>query len=219
MAIKLYIHNDYDPIKQEMSVQGFDAYIWDDNGSHANYTNPVDPEIIKIMIHTAPDYKSGRDYLKSVLLTFGTDEEDAMNNVSDDHRKIYSEFKLGTELQRNNSIGVLENWKFSNIYAICVDSDRMARARLAETIIQNELPTDKYAILGIADGLLDLYKTHGIEGITQGDFIPGLSDYINSINGYEVNGLSVQSYTPLTMSLQDLAVMLDGLLFNGKYPI
>jgi hypothetical protein len=62
----------------------------------------------------------------------------------------------------------------------------------------------------------DNYKKFGIEGIDQGDSIPGIDDYLNNKNGVPVSLLG-QSYTPHTMTLQALVDKLTALLMEGVY--
>jgi len=58
----------------------------------------------------------------------------------------------------------------------------------------------------------------GREGTAQGDN-EGITDYLNSVvgTGYEVTGMSIQSWTPIGMSLADLISKVEDIILNGNY--
>ena len=200
-----------------MSAQGQLAYVWSDSNPGANYSLVEDFSIINNMIDTAPDYKSGRDYMKEHLLTFGIDEETAFDNISNDEKQIVSQHKLGTVSQRISVIGQVNNIDACAKYQVNVQKSRAKRALYANTWVQNELPNNKTEILAASQDVFALYNDFGIEGINRGDTISGLHDYYYGTNDFTNNGLIHSGFTPLTMSLSDFVDKISNITMNGVY--
>ena len=153
--------------------------------------------------------------MKTVLLQNGTNEENAFSNIPLSDQQIVSKYKLGTVQQRISAITQAANIKYMTAYLMKTRSDRYFRAVLAETIVRNELPTVASAILGTAKTVFELYQNYGFDGIDFGDPAPGIDDYLNSKNGFEQTGLSVQEYEPLTMTLEQVVEKLTKLTVHG----
>lgn len=217
--MNLHIHNTYDPVTQVITTAGVAPYIWDDSNSHANYSKPTDFATVDLMIETAPDYKCGRDYLKSVFLTKGTDEECSFDNCTNEEKTIACKHELGLESQRISHVGQKKNVSDMVIYDDNAVASRVARGKLVLSMVRNEFPTNKTAILGVAQTAFELYMKYGIEGIDRGDLLSGVDDYINSKNDYAQSGLSQSGFTPLTMSLSDFCSKSTNLLLEGNYNI
>lgn len=156
------------------------------------------------------DYKFVRDEIKLLFTTWSAH--------TSDEQLVFCKHKIGTQEDRNSRVGVGNAILLSLQYDGNMVDVRQTRLGYAKTEIHSRLPNDSGDILDTArDSILD-YLIFGREGTVQGDN-EGVTDYLNSVvgSGYETTGLSVQSYTPIGMSLTDLIAKVEDIILNGNY--
>jgi hypothetical protein len=215
--MKLFVHNYYDVDTRTTTDPNKEPLVWAETAPDIDYNECQDISIVEKFEETANDYKVSRDFIKSLVLSLDPDESTAFDLLSEQEKVIAAKHKIGTEQQRQAVLGYANHLAAMALYRYNTILVRQQRALIADTLLQNELPNDKIAVMSVANDPLKLYTDYGIEGIDSGDSVPGISDYINSINGYETVGLSVQTYTPLNGTLNTLCNSLINILINGIY--
>jgi hypothetical protein len=162
------------------------------------------------------DFLQARDlaleYLDSLapynVYTDGTDEE-----------KLYAtKFKIGTELERINFLGVEDeerNLNQYNQYAKDVRKNRVNRFfAIIETLLPNNLKNVAHDTLKV----VQLYTEFGFISLLQNSY-SGISDYIMATTGteYELTGFRAQLWSPYGTDMLVLSYNLNQYMITGFY--
>lgn len=217
--MKLFIYNDYNTSTKEFNPGATpkEPIIWALTSPGIDYSEITDIEIIDVYVRLAKDYKVGRDRIKQLVIDLDPDEATAFNMLTASQKVVAAKHKIGTEAQRNTTLGVEGNYLAMISYRAKTTEARQVRALMADVLLQNELPDHKIAVMNIAKEPFNNYIEFGIEGYQSNDTISGIRDYIDANNGYSSTGLRAQTYVPLNMSLDALCDKLIDQLVHGIY--
>lgn len=215
--MKLFINNYYDIETRTTTDHSKEPLVWSETAPDIDYNECQEISVVEMFEKTANDYKVSRDFIKSIVLSLDTVESVAFDLLGESDKIIAAKHKIGTEQQRQSVLGFSGHLDAMATYRYNTIMVRQRRALIADTLLQNELPNDKMAVMSVANDPLKLYTDYGIEGIDSDDTISGIRDYVDAINVYETSGLRAQSYIPLNMSLNDLCNSLINILIDGVY--
>ena len=77
---------------------------------------------------------------------------------------------------------------------------------------------DRYNTLGFLNTtqLENNYLKHGIEGVSQGDPMDGILDFINGTGTYVATGISARTYTMVgTITKEEMVIQMSNIIKNG----
>lgn len=165
------------------------------------------------------DYKFVRDAIRDIVKTGGSgDEEAGFNTLTSEQKIIASQLKVGKIAQRIAVLGYTDLIAAMIIYKTKTHESRNVRRVHAEVLVRNLMDQYTMLIMAVADTPFKNYDFYGIDGMAYDDIVPGISDYINAINGFEGIGLRDQAYTPSDGStLDSFCDRLIDILIKGIY--
>lgn len=149
------------------------------------------------------DYKYVRDKIRDIIAAQDqtgqtTLKEQAIagfDNLSPTDKAIACKHKIGTDAQILAALGgddvAMANKKLLMAqFKLNMLDCRKTRMFWADTELQNELPSTKVIVMQEAGQFISMYTDYGYDGHEFGDTMsPGISDYLDAINGFEVGGL------------------------------
>ncbi|MGL6342705.1 MAG: hypothetical protein ACRC80_26645 [Waterburya sp.] len=151
-------------------------------------------------------------------------------------KEILAKLYIASPQDHLQDFSVEDFKEFRNNYHTKATATRFERIKLAETLIDKELPLTKgIVILDLTSQLISIgskqycidfhksYKEFGSVGSVE-DYHPiknpnpgvGLLDYFNSRSLFKGKGFLDYSWTPLTLSMQELANKVSLILTTGK---
>jgi len=94
------------------------------------------------------------------------------------------------------------------------------RFELTKTIlIKNVSLSDRYSVLGFLNttSIEDNYIKHGIEGVSQGDPLSGMVDFIEATNDYSVTGIAEMDLTMIgIITKEEMVIQMSNIIKNGS---
>lgn len=169
----------------------------------------------KLYENIKKDYKYAREEIRKLLINI------SWENLTQEEKVIVSKMFLVSKDHRDELFTLHEQIQLGAIHHQNSIQSRLLRLCAIQLTLFNTLEKHDWQEVGLEltqTGLLDRYVNQGIEGTLEGD-IEGFFDYILSRTGtsFENSGFLNKSYTPLTMTLQQIADRAIDILKNGNY--
>lgn len=161
------------------------------------------------------DYKKAREEIRKLVDVL--EWENLSNTEKDISVRL---FIVGSEC-RNELYTLTEQVQLGATHHENSIRSRFIRLSAIQLFLFNTLEKHDWQEVGLEltqTGLLDRYVNQGIEGTLEGD-IEGFFDYVLSREGtsFENSGFLNKTYTPIGMTLQQIADKAIDILKNGNY--